>query len=239
MAPEYAKEMSEFNSSHKISRSRSQRLKGESDSTILHLSRKKPIFVPKSLTFIRGTSPRTRQAYLDENKWIKLDESLSQLISHESTMINDFHASHQFPSPLETSAEAFLLEFERNYVHINDIKQTESVRAFCLAFGSIFSAHVTLVLLYENEMHSADIIRQNPLRNSPAMLILRFLYAFPNLMKNEPTDTPAALAMQEHLKNLISFAEKNSKYYFVLPVVHNTSSKIGTGRVVLKVNKQE
>lgn len=232
--------MSEFNSSHKLSRSRSQRLKGESDSTILHLSRKKPIFVPKSLTFIRGTSPRTRQAYLDENKWVKLDESLSQLISHESTMINDFHASHQFPSPLETSAEAFLLEFERNYVHIKDLKQTESVRAFCLAFGSIFSAHVTLVLLYESEMHSsAEIIRQNPLRNSPAMLILRFLYAFPTLMKNEPTDTPAALSMQEHLRNLISFAEKNSKYYFVLPVVHTPSSKISTNRVVLKVNKQE
>ncbi|KAK8884553.1 hypothetical protein M9Y10_043667 [Tritrichomonas musculus] len=234
--------MSDFNSSHKLSRSRSQRLKGESDSTILHLSRKKPIFVPKTITFIRGTSTHTRQAYLDENKWVKLDESLSQLISHESTMINDFHASHQFPSPLETSAEAFLLEFERNHVQINDIKQTESVRSFCIAFGSIFSAHVTLLLLYENEMHYAEIIRQNPLRNSPAMLILRFLYAFPSLMKNEQTDTPAALTMQEHLKNLITFAEKNSKYYFVLPVVtiHNSqSSKMGSSRVVLKVNKSE
>ncbi|OHS98425.1 hypothetical protein TRFO_35163 [Tritrichomonas foetus] len=230
--------MSEFNSSHKLSRSRSQRLKGESDSTILHLSRKKPIFVPRSITLVRGTSPRTRQAFLDENQWVTLDESLAQLISHESTMINDFHASHPIPSPLETSAEAFISEFERTTVDLSDKRQTESVRAFCKCFGSIFMAHVALLLLYESEMHSAEVIKQNPLRNSPAMFVLRFLYSFPSLMKNESADTPAAKTMQEHLKELIKFAAKNSKYFFVLPTAHSSSKSGPTrseSRVVIKL----
>ncbi|OHT17435.1 hypothetical protein TRFO_12398 [Tritrichomonas foetus] len=222
--------------SHKLSRSRSQRLKGESDSTILHLSRKKPIFVPKSIRLVRGTSSRTRQAFLDENRWIKLDEPLSQLISHESTMINDFHAQHQIPSPIETSAQSFLLEFERCTVDLNDKVQCESVRSFCTSFGSIFSAHVTLVLLYESEMHSSETIKINPLRNSPAMYMLRFLYYFPTLMKNEPTDTPAAVSYQEHLKVLTEFASKKSKYFFILPTSHSSSqSKSGNQRVVIKL----
>ena len=229
--------MTEFGS-HKLSRSRSQRLKGESDSTILHLTRKKPISVPKSITFIRGTAPRTRQAFLDANQWVSLDETLGQLISQESTMINDYHAQHPVPPPLETSAEAFISDFERSTVRLGDREQTESIRSFCKSFGSIFSAHVTLLLLYESEMHSADVIKQNPLRNSPAMYLLRFLYAFPSLMKSESTETASAKIMQKHLKELIKFATKNSKLYFVLPNVH-TSGKSGgrEQRVVIKLSK--
>ena len=217
-----------------MSRSRSQRLKGESDATILHLSRKKPLFVPKAIRFVRGTSSHTRQAFLSENSWVTLDESLSQLITYESKLFND-GARHLIPAPIETSAEAFLTEFESLNVDLSDRMKCESFRAFCSSFGAIFSAHVAIALLYPEEMPNANIIKIDPLRNSPAIYILRFLYSFPELMKNENPESLFAIEYQNNLKLLIEFASKHSKYYFVLPQIQqpSTMSK-GNSRVVIK-----
>lgn len=218
--------MADFNARNKLSRSRSQRLKGESDSTFIKLCRKKPIQVPKSITFIRGTSQRTKQAFLDENKWVTLSESLSSLISHENTVINDYHSQHNIPSPISTSAEAFMSNFERKYADFNNPVMCESFRAFCRSFSSMFSQNVASCLLYESEMHFSDVIKANPLRNSPAIFLLRFLYYIPTLLRGESIDSLVALQFQSNLKLLIDYAEEVSKYYFVLPSsIHQGLSK--------------
>ena len=225
--------MSDFGSRHKLSRSRSQRIKGESDSTILHLTRTKPIYVPKVITFTRDSTPRTRQAFLEENRWVTLTNSLAHLISHENTMINEYHAQHVFPPPLDTSVEAFISHFEREAIRLDDRMQCEGIRSFCTSFCSIFSQNVCTFLLYEKEMVHLDLINQNPLRNSPAIFLLRFFYFLPTLFKAERTDTEAAKQFQEEVKLLIDFAEKNANLYFIMPELAQAPSKTSSKSVSL------
>lgn len=226
----------------KLSRSRSSRVKGELDSTIIHITRKEPIHVPKHIGFARGTAPITRQALLDENQWVTLSETLAQMISQEHSLISDYHVQHTFPSPPEKSVEAFLSAFERATVDLDDPIQYEEIRSFVRSFGEMFSSHVALFLLYEEETDSkshektpiADIIRANPLRNTPAIFILRFLYYFPTMMKAEPTDTPAAEILQRNLKLLIDYATTHAQYFFILPSQGGIVKKEGgPSRVVL------
>jgi hypothetical protein len=209
--------MNDFAARHKPPRSRSGRVKIDGEPSILHLSRRKPIFVPKSISFVRGTAPRTQQALLADNVWICLTESLSQLITHEGRMINEFHASHAIPPPPSSSVEAFLSEFERRTVNLDDPMQCERIRAFCSSFANIFAAHVAWNLLYEAEMNYTEVIKQNPLKNSPAIFVLRFLYYLPSLFKTEPIDTPSALNMQANFKLLIDFAHEKRDRFFTLP----------------------
>lgn len=219
--------MSDFGSRHKFSRSRSQRIKGESDSTILHLTRSKPIFVPKVITFTRDSTPRTRQAFLEDNRWITLTSSLSHLISHENIMINEYHAQHCFPPPPETSVEAFMSHFELSAALPSDRMQCERLRSFCTSFCSIFSQNVCTFLLYEKEMSHSDVISQNPARNAPAIMLLRFFYFLPTLLKAERADTESAKQFQENLRLLVDFAERNANLYFTMPELAQCPPKPG------------
>ncbi|KAH0792272.1 hypothetical protein GPJ56_003798 [Histomonas meleagridis] len=227
--------MSDFGSRHKLSRSHSKRIKGESDSTFLHLTRAKPIYVPKSITFTRDSTPRTQQAFLVENSWITLSDSLSHLISHESAMINEYHAQHIFPPPADTSVEAFLQHFERDSINLDDLEQCEMLKAFCISFSSMFSQHVPYFLLYEKEMTYSELIKQDPIRNSPAIFLLRFFYFLPTMLKSEKPDSEPSKRFQEYLKLMVDFATKNADLYFVMP--EQQSQMKSNSKITLVLNK--
>ena len=227
-------------------RSRSGRVKSDLESSIIHIHRKEPIFVPKIIKFTRGVDSKTRQAVLDKNSWVSLTDPLYQLISDDYRLINDCHAQHEIPPPFDLSAQAFLNAFERNYADINDRMQCERIRAFVRAFGEIFAAHVILFLLHQSEKDVTETIRASPLRNSPAMFLLRFLYFLPNLMKSESTDSEFAVMWQQNLQLLIDFATERSAHFFVLPVSTsghgpgkglNPVKSEGGSRVLFIVNK--
>jgi hypothetical protein len=175
---------------------------------------------------------------------VTLGGPLSQLLSHDHRLVTEYHGQHTFPPPPEISVESFLSEFERTHVDLNEPRQCEGIRAFTAAFGNIFAAHVALTLLYESELHSAEIIKANPLRNTPGMFVLRFLYFLPTLMKAEATHTSSAIDFQEKLKLLISFATERREFYFVCPVspspakpVVTVKPETATPRVILLVGK--
>ena len=199
-------------------RSRSGRIKGDFESSIIHIHRQEPIFVPKSIKFTRGTGSRARQPSLDKNSWVALTDPLVHIMSQECTMINDSHAQHRVPPPIETSVQGFLSAFERQYANIDDAMQCESIRSFVRSFGNIFSAHVILFLLYQSEKDISETIRANPLRNSPSIFLLRFLYFLPSLLKSEATDSEFSVFWQKNLEVLIAFATEKSDYFFVLPL---------------------
>jgi hypothetical protein len=226
---------------HKFGRSRGGRLKSENESTLIHLTRKKPIFFPKSVQFVRGVAPQSQQAHLDDNIWVNLSAPLSQILSHDHRVINDAHGQHQVPSPPDTSVEAFLFEFERCTVDLNNPIECEAIRGFASSVGYIFSSHVCRNLLYESELHFADIIKANPLKNSPAMFLLRFLYFLPTLMKNEPTKTATANNFQQKLQLLIEFATDRRDFYFVWSVPPATRTNLpprpDTPKVIHLLNK--
>jgi hypothetical protein len=211
----------------RLSRSHSARTKSEFETNTIRFTRPKPVFVPKSFSFLRGSANGSRQVSLDENIWIHLSGPLSKILSHENHVIAEYQGIHQIPSAPETCASAFLSEFERQTVSLDDPLQCELLRCFCASFANMFAANVCSYLLYESEVGYADTIKQNPLANSPAMFILRFLYALPGLMKTEPLDTPTALNMQNYLQILIDFATERGSQYFVWPVSPGSKGAAG------------
>jgi hypothetical protein len=73
--------------SHKVGRNRSSRLKPDGESTFIHLTREKLIYVPQSITFVRGVAPQVKQARLDESIWVTLGTLLSRILSHDHRMV--------------------------------------------------------------------------------------------------------------------------------------------------------
>ena len=219
----------------KTSRSRSQRLKGDSDSTHIFLKRPFSLVPPKKITFFRGENVHSKKAYLDENKWVKLPEGLSKLLSSEYSMITEIHATHILPPTPKTSVGAILSNFERHCIITSDPLEAELFRSFVLSISSIFSSHVSLCLLYDLEMNNSiePIIRANPLSNSPSIYLLRFLYYFPDLMSYDViSDENLTEIIQKYLKTLIDFCQEHS-HLFVLPVAPSKADSRGDTRIII------
>jgi hypothetical protein len=106
----------------------------------------------------------------------------------------------------------------------------------------MFSANVCSNLIYESELGGIDVLKANPLRNSPAMFVLRFLFSLPSLMKNEAPTTTSAKNFQEKLKILIEFATERKDFYFIWSVPPTaprplTTAKPDTPKVILLINR--
>jgi len=215
----------------KFSRSRSKGFKSDTDSIILKLYRKTPLVVPEKIFFFRGPNQKSSQVVLEVNKWISMPESLTKILCQEHDLIFESNASHSFPpQPSTLSVANFLMKFELSMYDPDNVIQSGVIKAFTASISSMFSNSVINCLLYDKESRFLDAIRLNPLQNTPAIIILRFLYIIPNLMKNENTESDISCFVQTHLKHLTAFAEKNAQHFFLLPSVHHsnkTSSSIG------------
>ena len=226
----------------KTSRSRSQHLKGDSDSTHIFLKRPFALIAPKKITFYRGENIHSKSAYLDENKWVKLPNELSSLISHEYTMVTEIHAIHVLPPTPQRSVGEILSNFERQCIITSDPLEAEQFRSFVLMISSLFSAHVSLCLLYDLEMNNNSyeaIIKANPLFNSPSIYLLRFLYYFPDLMSSEDiADENLTKLIQKYIKKLIRFCKKNSNL-FILPEPPMKNESRGDTRINLIIPKEK
>jgi hypothetical protein len=120
--------------------------------------------------------------------------------------------------------------------------QCEAIRGFATSIAALFSLHVCRNLLYESESSQDGIIKANPLKNSPAMFLLRFLYFLPSLMKNEPMRTKTAIHFQEKLRLLIDFATERRDFYFVwsmpvVPAARPATPRPDTPKVIHLINK--
>lgn len=209
--------MSEFSGHHKsISRSRSRSIKQNAEYTIT-LSRKKPVFVPKSIKFIRGPQPRPRKFMMDANQWVSMPEVLSQIMVQENSLIQESRAQHLFPPTPETSMAELLNSFELSCYDPDDIMKTEQYRMFTEMISSIFQKNVIPFLLYDQEHTVTETIKSDILANTPAIFILRFIYYLPELLKYEDPESETSKKMQEGIKRLLDFCIENANEFFVLP----------------------
>lgn len=219
--------MSEYNPSHhKMPRSRSRSVRQVSDAFIV-LTRPKPLYVPKTIKFIRGPMPKNRQIVMDENCWVTIPETLSQILTQENSTIMEYRGSHQIPPTPQTSAFAFFSALEVHCFDPQNPQKTEMARAFCNSVASLFAKNVVQFLLYDSESHRADTIKMDPLKNTPAIFVLRFLYFLPSLLKDEDPTTELSKSLQDFLATLANFATKVADTLFILPTsIHKISTSI-------------
>lgn len=225
----------------KLSRSRSLRLKPQSDYGVINLHRSGPISVPKSIIFTRGTNPRAKSMYLDSNSWISLPDRLSRLISQENTLVSDYNTLHTIPTDPTNSVFAFLRGFElESYDPTNPIL-SDGVKSFCQSIETIFAQIVGSKLLYEPELNSAtkDVLLANPVHNAPAIYLIRFLYYFPKMMQNSDPDSEVAQNLQANLRKLMEYGEGPGNHFFVLPSVRPQISPANGTKLVMHIGARK
>ena len=208
---------------HKMPRSRSRSVRQTGQENVIKLSRRKPVFVPKSIRFIRGPMPSSHQFVMDDNVWVSMPEKLSQLMVQEHVLIIEQKASHTFPPTPSTSIGAFFSAFELEYCEPDDPMKTELVKAFTDSMRSLFQKHLLSSLLYEPE-HTIDTIKTDMLQNTPAIFVLRFLYFLPSLLKYDDPNSEVAQPIQNGIKMLLEFAENHGNSFFVMPSVFHRPS---------------
>ena len=183
---------------------------------IIKLTRQKPVFVPKSIRFVRGPVPTIHKFIMDGNAWVTMPESLSKIMLREHSLIVDSKAQHLFPPTPTTSVAAFLSSFEIENFDPDDIMKSEMVKCFSDTIRSLFTNYLISSLLYESE-HTIEVLKTDQLINTPAIFILRLLYFLPSLLRNEDPETDIAKNLQEGIEKLVQFADKNSSEFFILP----------------------
>lgn len=201
---------------HKMPKSRSRSGRLVVQENIIKLTRQKPVFIPKSIRFVRGPVPTTHQFMMDGNVWVEMPETLSKLMVREHSLIIDSKAQHMFPPTPGTSVAAFLTAFEIDNYDPEDIMKSEMAKCFTDTIRSLFTKYLLSSLLYEPE-HTIEVLKTDQLVNTPAIFILRLLYFLPTLLRTENPDSDIARNLQEGIAKLIKFADENSSEFFILP----------------------
>ena len=209
--------MADISNSQKLSRSRSKNVRIENEPYIFKLNRIKQIVIPQKITFVRGPIQKTGTFIQEKNYWIFLPDQLTQLLFQEHTYIFESHMAHLFPPTNNINVLTFLSAFELYLYDPDNMLKSEKIKSFTSSIASLYSNNVVSSLLYETESSYVETIKIDPLRNTPAIFILRFLYYLPTIMKGENPDTEVSKNLKIDLESLIEFSSKNINRYFFLP----------------------
>lgn len=203
-----------------MSRSQKVKINKQNVDNLIILHRSRDIEIPKTIKFIRKNPLGSNKIYLAENRWLDLPEILSQKLTEENSIINSSAARHVFPSSISTSVYKFFETFRINHCYSDDKKESDMNNACVDSVQSLFQKHIMGSLLYLSESSDNSItriIKEDPLRNTPAIFVLRFIYFIPTLFEKDDPDSEHGQMWRNFFKKLTDFAAERHGDFFVFP----------------------